>query len=83
MAAELGVTEPPPELTERTRFWMEAFGTAHRTRPAAMGGIPALNPLDLLALRDRLGWPCEADECLQVLCAMDDQWRALQSPGGD
>lgn len=73
----LGVDDEPPDLDERTSFWMRCFNILSRTRPPAMGGIPPINPSTTLDLADRLQWPCEADECLTVIMAMDDQFREM------
>lgn len=56
---------------------MSAYSMASRTRPVSMSGVPALNPLDVLDLADRLQWPGEPDECLHVISAMDDTWREM------
>lgn len=58
---------------------MQSFSICSRTRPAAMSGIPPLNPIDILDLSERLDWPAEPDECVQVITAMDDAFRDLQS----
>lgn len=55
---------------------------ASRTRPASMGGVPQLNPLDVLALSERLQWPVEPDECLHVISAMDDTYREMAAKDG-
>ena len=52
---------------------------ASRSRPMAMGGTPPLNPIDVLDLSERLRWPVEPDECLQVIGAIDDTWRELNA----
>jgi hypothetical protein len=44
-----------------------------------MGGTPPLNPIDVLDLSERLRWPVEPDECLQVIGAIDDTWRELNA----
>jgi len=44
-----------------------------------MSGIPCLPPLDILDTAERLGWPCEPYECIEVITAMDDQWRDLNA----
>ncbi|RUR26846.1 hypothetical protein ELY33_17205 [Vreelandella andesensis] len=67
-----------PELDGRTSFWMSAFGILNRTRPASMGGVPPINPVTVLDLADRLQWPCQPDEALTVIIAMDDEWRSMQ-----
>ncbi len=58
---------------------MQCFGILNRTRPASMGGIAPINPVTALELSDRLQWPCEDDEVLTVITALDDQWREMQS----
>ena len=45
-----------------------------------MGGIAPINPVTALELADRLQWPCEAEECLTVIMALDDQFRELNQP---
>jgi hypothetical protein len=57
---------------------MSAFSIASRTRPPAMSGIPPINPLSILDLRERLYWPAEPMEAVQVVVAMDDEYRRLQ-----
>lgn len=69
-----------PELDSRTSFWMQCFGILNRTRPASMGGIAPINPVTALELADRLQWPCEAEECLTVIMALDDSYRELNQP---
>lgn len=43
-----------------------------------MGGIPPINPLAILDLRERLYWPAEPMEAVQVLTAVDDEYRRHQ-----
>ena len=73
----LGVNDEPPELDERTAFWVSAFNTLCRGRPQAMAGVPPLPPLDILETAERLRWPCDPDECLEVVAAMDDCYREM------
>lgn len=42
-----------------------------------MAGAMPLNPLDVLDMADRLEWPCQPDECIEVITAMDDMYREL------
>lgn len=70
----LGVTEPPPDLNERTSFWINAFNLLCRGRPVGMSGIAYLPPLDILSMAEKLNWPCLPDECLAVITAMDDAY---------
>lgn len=74
--------QPPPELDERTLFWVQSFNLLCRGRPLGMSGIAYLPPLDILDTAERLNWPCQPDECLAVIMAMDDayiQMNKLQS----
>jgi len=41
-----------------------------------MGGLMPLPPLDILSMAERLQWPCQPDECLEVIGALDDDYRA-------
>jgi len=45
-----------------------------------MGGIAPINPVTALDLADRLQWPCDPEELLTVIIALDDQWRELSQP---
>lgn len=69
-----------PELDERTSKWLNWFSILNRTRPASMGGIAPINPVTALDLADRLQWPCDPEELLTVIIALDDQWRELSQP---
>lgn len=40
-----------------------------------MGGIPPLSPVDILDVAERLSWPCEPHECMEVITALDDDYR--------
>ena len=71
----LGVKGDPPDLDERTAFWISAFNLLCRGRPASMGGLMPLPPLDILETAERLDWPCQPDECLEVIGALDDAYR--------
>lgn len=44
-----------------------------------MGGMPPINPIDMLALSERLGWPAEDEDVIAVLCAIDDACRELHA----
>jgi len=74
VAKSIGVDEPPPTLDERTAFWINAFNLLCRGRPQSMAGIACLPPLDILDMVERLQWPCDPHECLEVIGAMDDQF---------
>lgn len=69
--------EPAPELDDRTAFWINAFNLLCRGRPQGMGGLAWLPPLDILDTAERLQWPCQPDECIEVITAMDDMYREL------
>jgi hypothetical protein len=69
-----------PELDERTAQWLQWFGILNRTRPPAMGGLSPINPVTVLDLAERLQWPCEPDEAITVILALDDQFRELHAP---
>tara|TARA_R100000322_G_scaffold95674_3_gene60298 strand:- start:1638 stop:1781 length:144 start_codon:yes stop_codon:yes gene_type:complete len=47
-----------------------------------MGGMLPLNPVVILDMADRLEWPCEPRECIEVLCAIDDQYLVLNQKKG-
>ena len=76
---QLGVSADPPELSARTSFWLESYGIASRCRGQSMGGVAPISPLAMLDLSDRLGWPCDGDELISVLCAIDDEVMANSS----
>lgn len=73
----LGVDQEAPECDSRTGFWIESFNLLCRTRQASMGGILPLNPVVIMDMADRLEWPCEYRECVEVLCAVDDTYREM------
>jgi hypothetical protein len=77
VARALGVDEPPPELDSRTAFWVNAFNLLCRGRPQSMAGVATLPPLDILQTAERLQWPCQPDECVEVVTAMDDMYLSL------
>ncbi len=58
---------------------MRTFSLLCKGRPIAMGGLPPLPPLDIMEIIDRLRLPCDYEEALEVIGAMDDEWRSLQS----
>lgn len=68
-----------PELDSRTSFWMQCFGILNRTRPPSMGGVPPINPVTVLDMAERLQWPCEPEEAITVILALDDQFRELHA----
>jgi len=35
----------------------------------------------MLELKDRLSWPCDAEECVHILIAMDNEFMAMHKPG--
>ncbi len=76
----MGVEPDAPELDERTSFWMNAFSILHRTRQPGMSGITPINPVTVLDLAERLEWPCDPDEALSVVIAMDDAFREINQP---
>ncbi|WP_178338778.1 hypothetical protein [Marinobacter nauticus] len=41
-----------------------------------------LPPLDILETAERLDWPCQPDECLEVITAIDDDYRDRNEKGG-
>lgn len=73
----MGVEPDAPELDERTNFWMGAFSILHRTRQPGMSGITPINPVTVLDLAERLEWPCDPEEAISVVIAMDDCFREL------
>lgn len=75
----MGIDEPPPELDERTAFWVRAFNILCRTRPQGMSGILPLSPVVMLDMSERLDWPCDPQECIEVLTAMDDEYREMHN----
>lgn len=42
-----------------------------------MSGVACLPPLDILETAERLQWPCQADECIEIITAMDDVQREI------
>jgi hypothetical protein len=54
---------------------VEAFGTLARGRPVSMGGMMPIPPMDIIGMAEKLQWPCEPDECLQVITEIDDDYR--------
>lgn len=73
IAERLGLKEKaaPPEIDERTDFWLYLYQIADRGRPYAMGQPLPIPPLDLIALVDRLSLAAQPDEALEVIGAMD------------
>ncbi|WP_252109000.1 MULTISPECIES: hypothetical protein [unclassified Halomonas] len=45
-----------------------------------MSGITPINPVTVLDLAERLEWPCDPDEALSVVIAMDDAFREINQP---
>ncbi|SEN64618.1 hypothetical protein SAMN04487952_1233 [Halomonas caseinilytica] len=43
-----------------------------------MGGLSNINPVTILDLSEKLRWPCEPDEALSVIMAMDDTWVEIE-----
>lgn len=74
VSAMLGVEAEAPELDERTAFWIEAFNLLCRARQPSMGGILPISPVTMLDMADRLEWPCEPRECVEVISALDDAY---------
>lgn len=64
--------EEPPEIDERTAFWLHAFSILERGRPYTTGSPLPLHPLDVLDMAERLRWPVISDEVLGVTQSMDD-----------
>jgi len=56
---------------------MGAFSILHRTRQPGMSGITPINPVTVLDLAERLEWPCDPDEAISVVIAMDDAFREI------
>lgn len=73
----LGVEPDPPTLDARTSFWMRAFSLCCRERPQSMSGIAQIPPSSMFYLSDRLGWPCEDEELLEVITQMDAAYREV------
>ena len=61
----------PPEMDERTAWWLDAFDLASRERPYTNGHPLPIPPLKVLDLRDRLLWPAGSEESIAVVTAMD------------
>ena len=60
---------------------MVAFNLMSRCRPAAFSGLAPISPIDVLTMAEKLAWPCTFDEAVQVLTAMDDEFRRINAPG--
>ena len=54
---------------------MSAFNLLNRGRPISMGGIAPIPPQLVCDMADRLQWPCQYDEAIHVITAMDDAFR--------
>lgn len=76
IAEKLGLAEKaaPPEIDERTEFWLYAFSVLTRGRPAGHGIALPIPPLDALRVADRLSWPVHGEELLAVITEMDEAW---------
>lgn len=75
----LGVDKEPPECDFRTAFWIESFNLLCRGRPPSMAGISPLPPLDILETAERLEWPCDPRECVEVIAALDDAYLEMNA----
>ena len=42
-----------------------------------MSGMTPINPINVLDLAERLEWPCDPDEAISVVIAMDDAFREI------
>lgn len=73
----MGVEFDAPDLDARTSFWMRAFSLCNRERPVTMGGIAQIPPSSMFYLSDRLRWPCDDEELLEVISRMDSAYREL------
>lgn len=79
----LGIEADPPELDERTAFWMRTFRLMSKGRPVTMGGLAPIPPLDIMETIDRLHLPCDYEEAIEVIGAMDDEWREMNRASGE
>lgn len=76
IAAKLGLSQKveQPEIDDRCAQWLNLFGAASRGRPYTNGQPLALPPLDVLDLADRLSFPAQPEEALEVIGEMDNEW---------
>lgn len=72
VAQRLGVIVPkPPEISDRTAFWLETFWLLSPSRPLSDVGPRAIPLTEIRALTDLMPVPATGSEVVIVIRAMD------------
>lgn len=78
--------EAPPEMDERSFFWMRTFQLLSPSRPASEGGVRPIPLTEMAALSQMIDMPCSHEEYVTIVRAMDgafvDHCQKAQSKAG-
>lgn len=73
IAERLGLKDQasPPDIDERSHFWLSVYGLLSPSRPTDYGAPRPITLTEIKALRSMLPLPCTAEELIGVIQEMD------------